>query len=166
MKTTFSPRHFIALSAVAFAASAFAAPPPGDLPGPAGAGSEQLRTMHGMKGMARLHDDLKLDARQEALWQDAAKAGREAIGGMRERMRKEHDETLVMLSQPGADLHALAKRMDDFRAQVQQQHLANRERWLAVYDALNAEQKEKARLFVKSSFERMPNGGVRGRGRS
>jgi uncharacterized membrane protein len=126
---------------------------------------QQGRMMHGMKDMARLHDDLKLDAKQEALWQDAAKAGREAMQGARERMRKEHEETLAMLSQPGADLRALAKRMDDFRAQVQQQHLANRDRWLAVYDVLNAEQKEKARLFIKSRFERMPHGAMHGRGR-
>lgn len=37
--------------------------------------------------------------------------------------------------------------MDDFRAEGQKLHQANRDRWLAVYDTLNPEQKEKVRVF-------------------
>jgi len=157
MKTRFSPRLLLATSAIAFGlvGSALAAPAPADAPLRHGAGMHQGHMMHGMKEMARLHDELKLDAKQEAAWQDAAKASKEGMGGMRERMRKQHDEIKTLLDQPGADLHALAKRMDDFRAEGQALHQANRDRWLAVYDALNAEQKEKARVFFKSKFERM-----------
>ena len=167
MKTNFSPRLFIATSAIALgiAGSAFAAPPQGDVPSGPGAGMHQKQMMHGMKEMARLHDDLKLDAKQEVLWQDAAKASKEAMGGMRERMRKQHEEIQTLLNQPGADLHAVAKRMDEFRAEGQKMREAGRDRWLTVYDALNADQKEKARLFFKSKFEHMRHGGMRGPGR-
>ncbi len=167
MKINFSPRMLIATSALAFglAGSAFAAPPPSDAPGGPAAGMHQRQAMHGMKDFARLHDELKLDAKQEALWQDAAKASREGMGGMRERMRKEHEEIQTLLSQPGTDLRAVAKRMDDFRAEGQAIHQANRDRWLTVYDALNPDQKEKARLFFKSKFEHMRHGGPRGHGR-
>lgn len=169
MKTNFSPRLFLATSAIAvgLAGSALAATPP-DVSGSPAAGMQQRHQMHGMHGlkdMARLHDDLKLDAKQEALWQDAAKAGKDGLGGMRERRGKHHQEIKTLLDQPGADLHALARRMDDFRAETQKIRQANRDRWLTVYDALNPEQKEKARVFFKSKFERMAQRGQRGPGR-
>ncbi len=108
----------------------------------------------GLRAMARLHDELKLDAQQEALWKDAASASREAHSAMRERFRKQHGEMVAALGQPGADLRALAKKSDELRAEREQQHAATRDRWLTVYDALNPEQKEKARAFLKQMFER------------
>ena len=71
------------------------------------------------------------------------------------------DELKAMLDQPGADLRAVAKRMDDLRADGMKQREAVRERWLAFYDSLNGEQKEKARLFFKSGMERMERMGDR-----
>ena len=108
----------------------------------------------GMRGLARLHDELKLDARQESLWTDAANAGREARNAMREQMRKQHEETRAALSQPGADLRAIVKRMNEVREDARKQHEAIEGRWLALYDALSPEQKEKARVFFKTMFER------------
>jgi hypothetical protein len=61
---------------------------------------------HGVAHVAYLRDELKLDARQEALWKEAAFA-------------REHREA--------------------------------RGRWFAVYDALNAEQKEKFRRFFNGA---------------
>ena len=116
-----------------------------------------------MKEISRLHDDLKLDAKQDALWKEAEKAGKESMGGMRERFRKQHEEMLTLLSQPGADLRAVARRMDESRTEGQKLHEANRDRWLAVYDALDSGQKEKARIFFKSKLERT---GQRGSGHS
>lgn len=167
MKTNYSPRLLIATSAIAFAlaGSAFAATPPAAASNAPGAGMHQAHRMHGMKEMNRLHDDLKLDAKQEALWQDAAKASKEGMGSVRERMRKQHEELQTLLNQPGADLHAVAKRMDEFRAETQKIHEVNRDRWLTVYDALTAEQKEKARVFFKSKLERTGHGEMRGHGR-
>jgi len=162
----FSPRLIAASVALSLglAASAFAMPPrDGERGGP---GMHAHGMEHGLRDMSRLHDDLKLDAKQEALWQDAEKAAKESMTSMRERMRKQHDETLAMLNQPGADLRAVLKRMDDLRAEGQKQREAGRDRWLAVYDALNAEQKEKARVFFKNKMERMGHFGQRDPGRA
>jgi Spy/CpxP family protein refolding chaperone len=146
------------------AATAFAvAPTDGERCGP-GRGMHGMS--HGMQGMARLHGDLKLDAKQEALWQEAEKSAKENTGGMREEMRKQREAVLETLKQPGADLRAVMKQMDDARDAGRKQHEASRDRWLAVYDSLNAEQKEKARLFFKDKLERMEHFGKGGRGRS
>jgi protein CpxP len=162
MKTKFSPRHIVTAVAlsIGLAASAFAMPPQGEGPGqPSGMHSRHMT--HGLKEMSRLHDELKLDAKQEAIWQEAEKAGKENMSGMRERFAKHHEEIKTLLSKPGADLRAIAKRMDEFKAEGQKQHEASRERWLAVYDVLNAEQKEQARVFFKNKFEQSRHFGKR-----
>ena len=167
MKTKFSSRHIVTAVAlsIGLAASAFAAPPLGE--GPAQpTGMHERHMAHGMKELARLHDDLKLTAKQETLWQEAEKVGKESMNGMHERFTKHHEEIQAQLSQPGADLRAIAKRMDEFKAEGQKQHEANRDRWLAVYDALNAEQKEQARVFFKSKFEKLGHFGKREPGKN
>lgn len=167
MKNKYSPRRIVVALTLAFglAAAAIAAPPAAERPmdggqngigGPGamhGHGMHERHRDHGIKEMARLHDELKLDSRQEALWKDAEKAGQDSRVGMRERFSKHHDEMLAQLSQPGADLRAVLKRMDEFKAEGQKQHEASRDQWLKVYDALSAGQKEKARLFFKSKLE-------------
>jgi uncharacterized membrane protein len=80
---------------------------------------------------------------------------RDNMGGMRDHMGKQREAALATLSQPGADLRAVLKQMDEAREAGRKQREAGRERWLAVYDSLNPDQKEKARLFFKSMIERM-----------
>ena len=58
---------------------------------------------------------------------------------------------------------AISKRMDDLKAEGMKERDAVRERWLAVYDTLNPEQKEKARLFFKAGAERMEKMGKKPR---
>jgi len=156
LKPRFSPRTLIAALALTLGvtAAAFAAGPNAQHCGHDG-GRMEHGMGHGMKEMSRLHGDLKLDAKQEALWQDAEKGARDNMSGMREQMHKQREAALATLSQPGADLRAVLKQMDESRDAARKQHEANRDRWLAVYDSLNAEQKEKARLFFKSRFERV-----------
>ena len=62
----------------------------------------------------------------------------------------------------GADLRDVTKCMDDFRAEGQKLHQENRDRWFAVYDTLNPEQKEKVRVFFKGMSERMGKMGRHG----
>ena len=71
---------------------------------------------------------------------------------------------LAAVSQPGADLRASARQMDALRDAGRKQHEAIRDRWLTVYDSLDAAQKEKARLFVKSRIEHMGQWGRFGPG--
>ena len=116
---------------------------------------------HG-RGMMRLHDELKLDAKQEALWNDAMSFARDNGGAMRDRMIKEHEEIKAMLDKPGTDLHAVSKRMDDMRTQGMAMRSALHERWFSVYDALNPQQKEQVRVYFKDGMDGMRQGGHRG----
>ncbi len=158
MKSKFSPRLLVAALVLALGAggAAFAMSPER-----CGAGGGRMQ--HGMgyhlQDMSRLHGELKLDGRQEALWQDAEQFSKTSMRDMREQMRKHRGEALAAVSKPGADLRAILKQMDDLRDGGRQQREAGRDRWLAVYDSLDAAQKEKARLFFKSKLERMGQGG-------
>lgn len=163
MKKMFSPRILVAALALSLglAANSFAMPR-GEHPGP-GMGMPGHHAMVHGRAMNRLHDELKLDAKQEAQWKDAEKFSQEHRNTMREQFRKQHDEIKSMLDQPGADLRTIAKRMDDLKAEGMKQRDAVRERWLAVHDSLNPEQKEQARLFFKAGAERMERTGQKSR---
>ena len=161
MKELYSPRLFLAAAALSFGLAANAqAMPRGEQPGP-GIGMPGHHAMMHDRAMNRLHDELKLDDRQESLWKAADKAAQEQRTTMREKMSQHHAEIKRMLDQPGADLRAVAKRMDDLKAESMKQRDAVRENWLAFYDSLNGEQKEKARLFFKAGMERAERMGQR-----
>ncbi|HNC21087.1 periplasmic heavy metal sensor [Accumulibacter sp.] len=163
MKSKFSPRILVTalVLALGVGGAAFAMSP--ERCGPPGGRMEQRMQYH-QKEMSRLHDDLKLDAKQEAPWQDAEQFSKSGMREMREQMRKHHEEILASVSKPGADLRAIIKQMDELRDAARKQREAGRDRWLAVYDTLDAAQKEKARLFFKSKIERMGPGGHFGPG--
>ena len=149
----------------------YAAGPRGDCPvmgAPAGGhgmgmgGMGMHQPMFHGRGMMRLHDELKLDAKQEALWNDAMSFASDNGGAMRDRMIKEHEEIKAMLDKPGTDLHAVSKRMDDMRTQGMAMRSALHERWFSVYDALNPQQKEQVRVYFKDGMDGMRQGGHRG----
>lgn len=137
---------------------------PGEMACAGGGWNPEQRMQRGLKEMSRLHDDLKLDAKQEALWQEAEKGMRAHMGEMRDQMRKQRDATLATLKQPGSDLRAAVKQMDEARESARKQHEANRERWLTLYDNLNPEQQEKARQFISQKLLRMKSMDKMGRG--
>ncbi|NMQ05176.1 periplasmic heavy metal sensor [Candidatus Accumulibacter phosphatis] len=163
MQSKFTPRILVAALILALGAggAAFAMSP--ERCGAPG-GRMEHRMQYHMKEMSRLHDDLKLDARQDALWQDAEQFSRTSMREMGEQWRKHHEEVLASVSKPGADLRAVVKQMDELKDAGRKQREAGRDRWLAVYDSLDAAQKEKARLFFKSKIERMGQGGRFGPG--
>lgn len=163
MKKTTTPRLLVAALTLSLgiAANSYAMPR-GDFHG---MGMPGHHAMVPGRAMTRLHDELKLDQKQEALWKDAEKFAQEHRDTMRERFRKDHAEIKAQLDQPGADLRAISKRMDEARAEHMKQRDAVRDHWLAVYDSLNAEQKEKARVFFKNGMERMERHGKEHGGR-
>ena len=136
------------------AAGAYAAQRDGDGDGGQRGDKSGYSMMHGAKGMSRLHDSLKLDATQETVWQNAVQANKDERTTMRDKFREQRDEIKAMLDKPGADLRAVAKRMDEVQAEGQKLRMASRDRWLTVYDSLNPEQKEQAREFFKNKMER------------
>ena len=150
----FSSRNVIAalVLSLGLAGAAFAQPP-ADAGGPR-PGMHGHSMFHG-KALQKLHDTLKLDAKQEALWQEAEQFAKSRFDGKREQFRAHREEIDALLGQSGVDLRAVLKRMDEFRAGGEKERDAVRERWLAVYDALDAGQKEQVRLFLKSGAERM-----------
>lgn len=154
MKKLITPRLLVAALTLSLglAASSYAMPR-GDFHSQ-GMGMPGHHAMVHGRAMTRLHDELKLDEKQDALWKEADKFAQDTKAGARDSFQKRHEEIKTLLDQPGADLRAVSKRMDDLRADGMKQRDAVRERWLAVYDSLNPEQKEKARVFFKTGMER------------
>ena len=105
--------------------------------------------------LSRLHDELKLDVSQDTLWHKAEKAGWGNMSSVQTCLQKHYTETLSLLAQPGADMRSIAKCLEDFQSEEKRLCVANRERWLNVYDALNTEQKEQVRVFFKNKLERV-----------
>ena len=159
MKKEFSLQRVVAVVFVSLgiAASAFAHPGHGHGDGKDDKSSAKVVMQKKgafLKELAQLREDLKLDAKQEALWTEATdfhKAGRKNI---RERMRAHHEEMKKLTAQPGVDVRAMFKRVDEFEAELRESRLQQRERLLKAYEALTGEQKEKVRLFFTERFER------------
>ncbi|MQY51885.1 periplasmic heavy metal sensor [Rhodocyclus tenuis] len=152
-------RRFLATAAIGLglgaASTSFALPPDGGCDGRARGDWSAEHGGHGspLRELGRLHDELKLDAKQEALWKDAEQATRDARKDSRERLREEHEKTLAALDQPNADLRAIFKAHDETHADIAKRHEASRERWFAFYDSLNPNQREKARLFLRKMID-------------
>jgi Spy/CpxP family protein refolding chaperone len=160
--STFSPRVLVAALVLSLGAggAAFAMSPER-----CGAGGRMEHRMgYHMQDLSRLQGDLKLDAKQQALWQDAEQFSKSGMVERREQMRRQRDEALATVSKPGADLRAVLKQMNEMQEAGRQHREASSERWLKVYDSLDATQKETARLFFKSKLETMGKGGRPGRG--
>jgi protein CpxP len=162
MKTRISPRLLLiaVATSLGLAASAYAMPPLDGAPGGHAGKMHERQMARGLKEMSKLHDELQLDAKQEALWKQAEATSKDGRSETRERFRKQHEEVQNLLSQPGADLRVVAKRMSEIKSEGQKLHEAHLERWLTVYDALNAEQKEKVRLFFKAKLDRFSHSGM------
>ena len=112
--------------------------------------TNEKSTIHGLNEMSRLHDKLKLDARQETLWHKAEKGDWDSMGENHQCFRKQYEEALRMINQPGPEL--LSER-----SSVGEQSVSNArcDRWMSVYDTLNAGQKETASRFFQTKLERM-----------
>lgn len=111
-----------------------------------------------------LHQQLKLNASQEALWK-SAKAGTDKL---REDMRDEqvarHDKLKKLLESKNPDLRTIVAEMDkDQDARLQKQKSA-REGWLQFYDALSGEQKQQASEFLLGQVGVAPPRGMGPRG--
>jgi hypothetical protein len=112
-----------------------------------------------MRGFERLQKELNLNSQQEELWKRAQAAQREAFRSMRARGEETRAKLRVEIDKPGADLKQFAQLRDQLGAQMHTQMEAirrqARESWFAVYDALDSGQKEKVRLAIRDSMDRM-----------
>ncbi|MGB5081784.1 MAG: periplasmic heavy metal sensor [Burkholderiales bacterium] len=118
-----------------------------------------------MRGFERLHQQLNLDPQQEERWKQAQAAQREAFRSMRARAEEMRAQLRVEIDKPGADLKQFAETRDRLRSQMQAQmegvRAQARSAWFAVYDSLDAAQKEQVRVAIRDGMDRMARG-VRG----
>lgn len=101
------------------------------------------KPVHGLNELARLHDELKLDTRQETLWHKAEKGDWSDPSEECDCLRKRYEAILGMLSEPAADPQS---------GNVPE---ARHGRWMAVYETLGPEQKKVASQFYKTKLEQL-----------
>ncbi|MDK2124662.1 periplasmic heavy metal sensor [Parachitinimonas caeni] len=101
------------------------------------------------------HDELKLSAAQEALWQDAEKSSKANRQGMQERMKLVHEQIQTEKSKDILDLQKISDLMDQNMAAAQAAHKDGREKWLKLYASLSADQKVIASRYIKQGMSRM-----------
>lgn len=112
--------------------------------------AKEKSPIHGLNDMSRLHDELKLDARQETLWYKAEKGDWDSMGENRPCFRKQYENVLRMLNQPGPESHSETSNIGEQNVPDTTSNL-----WMSVYDVLDTRQKETARRFYKNKLERM-----------
>ena len=108
---------------------------------------------YAMDELSQLRSELALDVCQETIWNKAESCCWEGIGTERRRLNAQYQAMLDLLREPGSDLRALLGPLNALASERQQLGKERVDQWAAVYDALNAEQKEKARLFFKCRIE-------------
>jgi hypothetical protein len=123
--------------------------------------------MDPIRGFERLHKQLKLNPQQEELWKKAQGAQRDAFRQMRAKGEETRAKLRAEIDKPGADLKRFAQLSDQSREQMRTQTQAAqkpaREAWFAVYDALDAGQKEQVRVAIRDAMDRKGRGPRGGR---
>jgi hypothetical protein len=126
---------------------------------PGGAQGEGPEGMGPMRGFERLHKQLKLNPQQEELWKKAQATQREVMQKTMAAGREQHAKLRAEIDQPGVDLKQFMQHMDQMheqlRAQMGATHKQVRDAWFAVYDALDAAQKEQVRVAIREGMDRM-----------
>jgi len=134
---------------------------------PGGAQGEGPEGMGPMRGFERLHKQLKLNPQQEELWKKAQAVQREVMQKTMAAGREQHGKLRAEIDQPGVDLKQFMQHVDQTREQMRAQMEATRGQvraaWFAVYDALDAGQKEQVRVAIKNGMDRMGRGHRGGR---
>lgn len=129
------------------------------MPGGRGEGAEGLGPM---RGFERLHQELKLTPQQEELWKKAQTAQREAFRAMHAQAEATRAKLRTEIDKPGADLKQFAETRDQLRTQMHAQMEGTRAQvraaWFAVYDSLDAGQKEQVRVAIRDGMDRMARG--------
>jgi Spy/CpxP family protein refolding chaperone len=107
------------------------------------------------KQLAELHTKLKLTPAQEQLWQtamDTMKRDRSAERANHDKMREQFK---AMQQQPILDLNALDSAHEQAMQENARLHQETAKAWLAVYNALDDQQKTMVSDLLKRHFARM-----------
>ena len=131
-----------------------------ELPDGQGAASPE-----GMHGFGRLHKQLNLNPEQEALWQKAQAAQRDAFKALRAKGEETRAKLRTEIDKPGTDLKAFAQLRDQLREQIRAEGEASRQQvraaWFSLYDSLDAAQREQVRVAIRDGMDRMGHRGMR-----
>jgi len=110
---------------------------------------------HFMKELTQLHDQLKLNADQEKLWQSALDTMKQNHEAMRANHQQAREQFKAAQQQPILDLNAMAathQQIEQKDAQLRQQ---TSDAWLKFYNALNDQQKTTVSTALKKRFAKM-----------
>lgn len=119
----------------------------------------------GMHGFGRLHQQLNLNAQQEALWQKAQAAQRDAFKALRAKGEETRTKLRAEIDKPGVDLKEFAQQRDQLREQMRAEAETSRQQvraaWFSLYDSLDATQREQVRVAIRDGMDRMGHHGMR-----
>lgn len=152
-----SPARVLAAAAAALTLSlgvAYAAG--GQGPGPGSGAPWHQRDGHMMEQqLAQLHAKLKLTASQEQLWQTAMETMKRDRSAERANHEKMHEQFKAMQQQPILDLNALNSAHEQAQQDNARLHQEIATSWLALYNALDDQQKKMVSDMLKQHFSRM-----------
>lgn len=142
----------LTLSLGAYAAGAQMAPGPDG--GPA-AGWHHRGGFMMEKQLADLHARLKLTPEQDKLWQSAVDTMKRDSAAARADHEKLHTQLKTMMQQPILDMNALHEAHIQARQDGERLHEETAGAWLAVYNALDDQQKTLVSDTFKQHFSKM-----------
>ncbi|HET8584114.1 MAG TPA: periplasmic heavy metal sensor [Casimicrobiaceae bacterium] len=92
-------------------------------------------------GIVALKNQLNLNTSQQAMWDNAVAAGKNARTAARANMQKVHDTLAAELAKSEPDLAAVSAAADSARTANAQLHAQVRDAWLNLYATFTPDQK-------------------------
>ncbi len=104
-------------------------------------------------GLEKIHAKLQLTAAQEAAWQEAVSLGASIDGQVQSLHQQARANASTELAKAQPDLAALAQQSDATHQQLATLHKQVRDKWLAVYATLSADQKSQVADFLRQRLQ-------------
>jgi Spy/CpxP family protein refolding chaperone len=124
-------------------------------------GGHGLDGGHFMNRLGKIHDQLKLNPQQEAVWKQAEEKSRETMKQMRDSHGKTREAMKQELAKSDPDFAAVAKLADESQESGFKARRETRDLWLKLYAELSPEQKTVAKDFMRERMTR--SDGMRGK---
>ncbi|HET7134486.1 MAG TPA: periplasmic heavy metal sensor [Casimicrobiaceae bacterium] len=106
-------------------------------------------------GIVALKNQLNLNTSQQAMWDNAVAAGKNARAAARGNMQKVHDTLATELAKSEPDLAAVSAAADSARTANAQLHAQVRDAWLNLYATFTPEQKGVVKNALSQRLARM-----------
>jgi len=117
---------------------------------------------HGPRGggdvvmtIAALKSQLNLNTSQQAMWDNAAAAGKAARDSARTNMQKVHDTLTAEVAKTEPDLAAVAAAADAARSANAALHQQVRDAWLNLYGTFTPDQKAVVKAAIQQRLTRI-----------